>query len=170
MEDLTSRCSSSTLVSRSTWELESSFYIYLDFTYICIYVCTHIMISVRKASSSTSREKTEYLTTFLKMPRFSHVKCSSLTLSRSCERAQSHASFGNQGKSLGTLQKIPYFTPRKHWVTSFFSPQWQWGLEFSLSSFHFKESDAPTPHSDPSRNSELKAKVETWFAIKLSLL
>lgn len=33
---------------------------------------------------------------------------------------QSHASFQIRGKSMGTLQMIPHFTPRKHWATTSF--------------------------------------------------
>lgn len=125
--------------NRSTWQLEALLYIrsgvYKDqsLKIRTRAVGTHVMISLSHHTDSlweglltslTFRKKPVYLTTFLKMPRFSYVKCSSLTLSRSCERVQnlSNMSFRHQGKGMGTLQRIPHFTPRKYRATQAFHP------------------------------------------------
>lgn len=91
-------------------------------THLTISFSHHIDPLQEGLMSLTFRKKTEYLTTFPKMPRFSTVKCSSWTLGRSCERVQSRVSFRHQGKGVGTLQRIPHFTPRKYRATQVFFP------------------------------------------------
>lgn len=91
MKAFTSSCSK--LVNRniSTWQSVTGISLSKIITTAN---CIHTMISVSHHTdpfkkgliNSPFRKKTVCLTTFMKMPKFSYVKHSSLTLSRSCER------------------------------------------------------------------------------------